>query len=276
MTGVRVTGVRVQGSARWGYYVTGTALAILFLFPLVWSAFASVRTDTGFGLENYDRLFSSANGIELRHVLNSVVVSALTVGGTLFIATLGGYAFGRFRFPGRDVLFLLTLAILMVPYATILIALYVLLGWLGLEDSLIGLSLVLITFQLPFSVFMMRNSFEAVPVELEESARVDGCTSVGTLVRIMLPAVRPGLVTVGLFAFLTSWSEFFAPLILLNSTDKFTTTLAVVNMRTASHGSIDYAALEAGVVFMAVPCLLLFAAMQRSYVRGFTSGAVKG
>ncbi|HEV7710124.1 MAG TPA: carbohydrate ABC transporter permease [Asanoa sp.] len=259
-----------------GYPVTGVALAILFLFPLLWSGWASVRTGSGFGLENYDRLFTSDNGVSLRNVVNSVVVSGLTVAGTLLVATLGGYAFGRFRFPGRDVLFLVTLAILMVPYATILIALYVLLGWIGLEDSLIGLSLVLIMFQLPFSIFMMRNSFEAVPRELEESAQMDGCASFGTLVRIMLPAVRPGLITVGLFAFLTSWSEFFAPLILLNSTDKFTTTLAVVNMRTASHGSIDYAALEAGVVFMAIPCLILFAFMQRSYVRGFTSGAIKG
>jgi multiple sugar transport system permease protein len=256
--------------------VTGAALAILFLFPLLWSGWASVRTGTGFGLENYDRLFTSDNGIRVRHVVNSVVVSALTVGGTLVVATLGGYAFGRFQFPGRDVLFLVTLAILMVPYATILIALYVLLGWFGLQDTLVGLSLVLIMFQLPFSIFMMRNSFEAVPRELEESAQVDGCTSFTALTRIMIPAVKPGLITVGLFAFLTSWSEFFAPLILLNSTDQFTTTLAVVNMRTASHGSIDYAALEAGVVFMAVPCLLLFAFMQRSYVRGFTSGALKG
>lgn len=262
--------------SRWGYHVTVAALAILFLFPLLWSGWASVRTDTGFGLENYDRLFTSDNGIRPYHVANSVLVSALTVAGTLFVATLGGYAFGRFRFPGRDVLFLLTLAILMVPYATILIALYVLLGWIGLEDSLVGLSLVLIMFQLPFSIFMMRNSFEAVPTELEESALVDGAGSVVALLRILLPAVRPGLVTVALFAFLTSWSEFFAPLILLNSTDRFTTTLAVVNMRTASHGSIDYAALEAGVVFMAVPCLLLFLFLQRSYVRGFTSGALKG
>ncbi|MGK5740345.1 carbohydrate ABC transporter permease [Micromonospora sp. URMC 103] len=265
-----------RARSRWGYSVTGAALAILFLFPLLWSGWASVRTGSDFGLENYDRLFTSDNGIRPHHVLNSIVVSALTVGGTLVVATLGGYAFGRFRFPGRDVLFLLTLAILMVPYATILIALYVLLGWLGLEDTLVGLSLVLILFQLPFSIFMMRNSFEAVPHELEESAQMDGCASFGTLVRVLLPAVRPGLVTVGLFAFLTSWSEFFAPLILLNSTEKFTTTLAVVNMRTASHGSIDYAALEAGVVFMAVPCLVLFAFMQRSYVRGFTSGAIKG
>jgi multiple sugar transport system permease protein len=261
---------------RWGFPVTGAALAILFLFPLLWSGWASVRTGSGFGLENYDRLFTSDNGVRAHHVVNSVVVSALTVGGTLFVATLGGYAFGRFRFPGRDLLFLVTLAILMVPYATILIALYVLLGWFGLQDTLVGLSLVLIMFQLPFSIFMMRNSFEAVPRELEESAQIDGCASFATLVRVMLPAVRPGLLTVGLFAFLTSWSEFFAPLILLNSTSNFTTTLAIVNMRTASHGSIDYAALEAGVVFMAVPCLVLFALMQRSYVRGFTSGAIKG
>ncbi|MFI6821118.1 carbohydrate ABC transporter permease [Micromonospora sp. NPDC050187] len=269
-----MTGSRT--ASRWGFPVTGAALAILFLFPLLWSGWASVRTGTGFGLENYDRLFTSDHGIRPYHLVNSVTVSALTVGGTLLVATLGGYAFGRFRFPGRDLLFLLTLAILMVPYATILIALYVLLGWIGLEDSLVGLSLVLIMFQLPFSVFMMRNSFEAVPRELEESAQVDGAGSVGVLLRVLLPAVRPGLVTVALFAFLTSWSEFFAPLILLNSTDRFTATLAVVNMRTASHGSIDYAALEAGVVFMAVPCLLLFAFLQRSYVRGFASGAVKG
>jgi multiple sugar transport system permease protein len=269
----------MNGSSRLGQvgrYVTGSALAILFLFPLLWSGWASVRNNGGFGLENYGRLFTSDNGIRPHHVINSLTVCALTVGLTLLVSTLGGYAFGRFSFPGRDVLFLITLAILMVPYATILIALYVLLGWLGLQDSLLGLSLVLTMFQLPFSIFMMRNSFEAVPRELEESALVDGCNSFSVLARIMIPAVKPGLTTVTLFAFLASWSEFFAPLILLNSTDKFTLTLAVVNMRTASFGSIDYAALEAGVVFMAVPCLVLFLVMQRSYVRGFISGAVKG
>ena len=261
---------------RWGFGVTGGALAILFLLPLVWSGWASVRTPAGFGLDNYSRLFTGDGGIRPVHVFNSVVVSALTVGGTLLVATLGGYAFGRFRFPGRDLLFLVTLAILMVPYATILIALYVLLGWFGLQDSLVGLSLVLIMFQLPFAIFMMRNSFADVPRELEESALIDGCNSFGVLVRVMLHAVRPGLVTVALFAFLSSWGEYFAPLILLNSTDKFTLMLALANMRTATLGSIDYPALEAGVTVMAVPCLLLFVVLQRSYVRGFLSGALRG
>lgn len=258
------------------FSVTGAALAILFLFPLLWSGWASLRTGSGFGLENYSRLFTADNGITVGHVVNSVVVCVLTVGGTLLVSTLAGYAFGRFRFPGRDLLFLLTLAILMVPYATVLIALYVLLGWLGLADSLVGLSLVLIMFQLPFSVFMMRNSFAAIPRELEESALVDGATSLTVLTRIMLPAVRPGLTTVALFAFLVSWNEFFAPLILLNSTDRFTMILAAVNLRTATHGAIDYAALEAGVVVMALPCVLLFLLLQRGYVRGFMSGALKG
>jgi multiple sugar transport system permease protein len=123
---------------------------------------------------------------------------------------------------------------------------------------------------------MMRNSFEDIPKELEESALIDGCNSFGVLTRVLLHAVRPGLITVSLFAFLTSWSEFFAPLILLNSTDKFTLMLAVVNMRTATFGAIDYPALEAGVTFMAVPCLVLFVLLQRSYVRGFKSGALRG
>ena len=124
-------------------------------------------------------------------------VSGLCVVLTLLISTLGGYAFARFRFPGRNALFLLTLAILMVPYATLLIPLYVLLNTLGLQNSLVGVALVLTMFQLPFSTFMMRISFESVPRELDEAAMVDGCSSFSALWRVLLPAVRPGLITVG-------------------------------------------------------------------------------
>jgi len=108
------------------------------------------------------------------------------------------------------------------------------------------------------------------------SGRLEFLRTWDLLTRVLLHAVRPGLVTVALFAFLTSWGEFFAPLILLNSTDKFTMMLAVVNMRTATFGAIDYPALEAGVTVMAIPCLLLFLVLQRSYVRGFMSGALRG
>ncbi|WP_051450659.1 carbohydrate ABC transporter permease [Actinospica robiniae] len=263
-----------RAAGKLGYYTTATALAILFLFPLLWSGWASVRTSNGFGLANYRNMVHYGDGIGT-YLMNSVEVTALTVAGTLTVSLLGGYAFGRFRFPGKNALFLATLAILMVPYPTILIPLYVLLGWLGLQNSLLGLAAVLVMFQLPFATFLMRNAFEAVPQEFEDSAAVDGCGTFATLSRVMIHAVRPAVVTVGLFAFLAAWNEFFAALILLNSSDKFTLPLAVVAMEGRTFGSIDYPTLQAGVVFMAIPCLMLFLVLQRSYVRGFMAGALR-
>jgi multiple sugar transport system permease protein len=212
----------------------------------------------------------------VQYLANSAFVSLLTVALTLSVSLLGGYAFARFRFPGRDLLFLATLAILMVPYATLLIPLYVLLNRLGLQNSLVGVALVITMFQLPFSVFVMRVSFEAVPRELDEAAMVDGCSSFTTLWRVLLPAVRPGLITVGLFAFLTAWNDFMAPLILINDSDRITLPLAIANLRSQVQGAVDYGATEAGVVILALPCIVLFLLLQRHYVRGFMSGAFKG
>jgi len=263
------------------YYGTASALAVLFCFPLAWSAWASVHGQPGsglppgFGLGNYRRLVHYGEGLD-RYLLNSFLVAAMVVTGTLLVSALGGYAFARFTFPGRNALFLAALAILMVPYPTILIPLYVLLDHLHLANSLIGLGFVQIMFQLPFGLFMMRNSFEAVPRELEESALVDGCTTLSALLRVLLRAVRPGLLTVGLFAFLASWNDFIAPLILLSDGSKFTLPVAVVNMQQRTFGAVDYGALQAGVVTLAIPCVLLFLGLQRYYVRGFMTGALRG
>ena len=263
------------------HYVVAGGLAVIFLFPLVWNAWASVSEqpgtaqESGYGFGNYRTLLDYDAGL-WQYLLNSTVVSVLTVALTLGVSLLGGYAFARFDFPGKNLLFLLTLAILMVPYATLLIPLYVLLGRLELQNSLVGLSLVLAMFQLPFATFMMRISFEAVPRELEESALVDGCGTAGALRRVLLPAVRPGLITVGLFAFLAAWNDFMAPLILISDTNRMTLPLAISNLRGQVQGVVDYGATEAGVVVLALPCILLFLILQRHYVRGFMSGAFKG
>ncbi|WP_433281547.1 carbohydrate ABC transporter permease [Micromonospora sp. CA-244673] len=263
------------------YWIFTGGLAVIFLFPLAWAAIASVsphagtnQTD-GWGLGNYRTLTHYQAGI-WQYLANSAFVSLTTVFLTLAISLLGGYAFARFSFPGKNLLFLTTLAILMVPYATMLIPLYVLLNQLSLQNSLIGVALVLTMFQLPFSTFMMRISFEAIPRELDEAALVDGCSSWAALWRVLLPAVKPGLITVGLFAFLTAWNDFMAPLILINDSNKFTLPLAVSNLRVQVQGVIDYGATEAGVVVLALPCIVLFLLLQRHYVRGFMSGAFKG
>jgi multiple sugar transport system permease protein len=263
------------------YYVLTGGLAILFLLPLGWSVFASVSPQAGteqlvgYGFGNYGRMFSFGAGLPTI-AFNSAVMSVLTVAITLVISTLGGYAFARFKFWGRDVLFLMTLSILMVPFATLIIPLYVMLNAINLTNSLLGVALVVSMFQLPFATYMMRISFEAVPHDLEESALIDGCGTLDVLWRIMLPSVRPGLVTVGLFAFLAAWNEFFAPLILLTDPARETLPVAVANLRQQTMGVINYGATEAGVVVMAVPCVILFLLLQRYYVRGFMSGAIKG
>lgn len=263
------------------YWVLTTALAIIFLYPLVWTAISSFepRAGTsqvdGWGFGNYVSLANYQAGIWV-YLGNSLFVSLLTVALTLIVSGLGGYAFARFSFPGKNLLFLTVLAILMVPYATLLIPLYVILNSVGLSNSLVGVAIVLTMFQLPFSMFMMRISFESVPRELDEAAMVDGCSTFGALRRVLIPAVKPGLITVGLFAFLAAWNDFMAPLILITDTNRMTLPLAVANLRVQVQGVIDYGATEAGVVVLALPCILLFLILQRHYVRGFMSGAFKG
>lgn len=267
--------------AKLPYWVGTSALAIIFLYPLIWTGVSSFapqagtgQTD-GWGFGNYATLANYQAGI-WQYLANSAFVSVLTVALTLIVSTLGGYAFARFSFLGKNVLFLLTLGILMVPYATVLIPLYVLLSRVGLQNSLVGVALVLTMFQLPFSIYMMRISFESIPPELDEAAKVDGCNTFTALIRVLLPAVKPGLITVGLFAFLTAWNDFFAPLILINDSNRMTLPLAVSNLRGQVQGVVDYGATEAGVVVLALPCVLLFLILQRHYVTGFMSGAFKG
>ena len=263
------------------FYVLSGGLAVLFLFPLGWCVLASVSPQAataqriGYGFGNYSTLYVFGAGLP-KIVLNSLYMSIMTVVITLAMSALGGYAFARFTFWGRDALFLLTLSILMVPFATLIIPLYVLLNAVGLSNSLIGVALIVAMFQLPFATYMMRISFEAVPRELEESALIDGCGTFGVLWRVMIPAVIPGVVTVGLFAFLAAWNEFFAPLIMLTDPAKQTLPVAVANLRQQQMGAIDYGATESGVVVLALPCVILFLLLQRYYVRGFMSGAVKG
>ncbi len=195
---------------------------------------------------------------------------------TLVVATLGGYAFARFRFPGKDALFLLVLSILMVPYATLLIPLVIWLKDLGLSNTLVGVGLVLAVFQLPFAMFMMRISFEAVPKELEEAALVDGCGSFGALRRVLLPAVKPGLITIGLFAFLAAWNDFMVPLYLVGGDNQPLPPRAGEHAPAGDGGGHRLRRHPGGCRRPHHPCVVLFLVLQRHYVNGFMSGALKG
>lgn len=250
-------------------------LIVFFVGPMLWVAWESLRNDGVFTLINYARLANYGAGLPT-YLANTAIVVAITISLTLIVSVLGGYAFARMRFRGKNILFVSMLAILMVPHVSLLIPLYLWLNTLGLGNSLVGVSLVLVMYQLPFSVFMMRNSFEAVPTEIEEAALIDGCSSFSALWRVLLPAVVPGTVTVALFAFLASWNEFVTPLILLSDGSKYTLPLALVNLVQGDWGAVDFGALQAGVMISALPCIFLFFVLQRAFVAGLTNGAVKG
>lgn len=256
--------------------IVGIPIAGLFLGPILWVLWGSVRYGDGsFTFENFSRLFEYGEGLTT-YVINTLVVVVITVTGSLIVSLFAGYAFNRIKFKGSKILFVGILSILMVPHASLLIPLFIWLNKLHLGNSLIGLSFVMIMYQLPFSVFMMRNSFESVPKEIDEAAMIDGCGRLTIIFKVLLPAVRPGMITVGLFAFLAAWNEFITALILLNDGTKFTVPLMLVNLVRGDFGSIDFGALQAGIVISAAPCVALFFVLQKYFVGGFSAGAVKG
>ena len=255
-------------------------LAIIFISPLVWviicsfSPQAGSAQSKGWGVANYLTLFGYQEGLP-KYLFNSVIVTLVAVVFSVVVCTLAGYSFSRFDYPGRNLGFMVTLSILMVPYASLLIPLMVWYKQIGLNDSLLGVGLVITLFQLPMSTFIMRNAFDAIPKDMEEAAMVDGCNSLQALFKILVPVVKPSMVTVGLLAFLEAWNNFMIPLY-LSSSSKSTLPLAMVNMRQQTMGVIDYGATEAGVVILLIPCAILFLALQKYYVKGFMAGAVKG
>jgi multiple sugar transport system permease protein len=163
----------------------------------------------------------------------------------------------------------------MIPFQSILTPLFLILGFLKLQNTLLGLALVYITFQLPFGLFLMRNSFEAIPRELEEAALLDGCNSLSMLYRVMMRLVMPGIITVTIYTFINSWNEFLAALIFMTQEENFTMPILLANVQAGFFG-IDWGALQAGVMVAIIPCVLLFLLLQRYYLEGLTGGAVKG
>lgn len=264
----------------------GFVIAALFLAPLAWTALSSLKPAAEAALpplppwpsrvtyETYQSLDGFGSGL-VTHTANSLFVALGTVGLSGIVSLLAGYGFSRFHFPLKNVIFVLIISTMMIPYQSLLTPLFLILSWIGLSSSLVGLVLVYATLQLPFSVFMMRNAFEAVPREIDEAARIDGCGGVRILTRIMLPLVAPGIITVSIFAFLASWNEFLAALILLTDNKLFTLPILVTAVRSGQFGTVDWGAVQAGVTLMMMPCLLLFLLLQRYYMRGLTAGAVK-
>ena len=286
--GTRTVARRVRlGRARYLVAAVCLAICIVMLMPLVMSLLASVKPPAeaaatpptylphGLSFDSYRRLWSYQQGLP-RYLLNSLGTALLTIAITLVLTVPAGYALARFPVPAKEVIFVVLLVALIVPYQALLTPMFLMFARLKLTNTLLGLAIVHTVIQLPFSLYILRNSFAAVPRELEEAAIVDGASSLQVLWRVFVPASTPAVVTVALFAFITSWNEFLGALVMMSRGSRFTLPLVLASARTeTSLGGTDWGMLQAGITISIIPCVLVYLLLQRYYVSGLMSGAVK-
>ena len=208
-----------------------------------------------------------------RYLLNSAYISVVGIIGNLLGSSLAGFSFARLRFPGRDVLFLIMLSTMMVPGWVTMIPTFILfkeLGWLDTYKPM----LVPAFFAVPFYTFLLRQFFLSIPVDLEDAARIDGCSTFRVFWRIFLPLSKPALATVAVFSFFFYWNELLQPLIYLQSQSKFPVALGVASFRSQEYS--NYALMMAAAVMALTPCLLVFFFAQRLFIQGVVITGVKG
>jgi multiple sugar transport system permease protein len=276
-----------SGRTRYLTAAVCVVVSTVMILPLLVSFLASIKPEAeaaatpptyiphGFSLDSYRRLWEYQSGLPT-YLLNSFGTALFTVAFTLVLSVLAGYGLARFPIPLKEPLFVVLLVSLIVPYQALLTPIFLMFSDLHLTNSRVGLAIVHTAIQLPFSLYVMRNSFEAVPREMEEAAMLDGAGSWQILGRIFVPAAVPAIVSVVLFAFFTSWNEFLAALVLMNSESKFTLPLILSSARTAtSLGGTDWGMLQAGITVATVPCIVVYLLLQRYFVAGFLAGAVK-
>lgn len=268
----------------WPFVAALSPLFLLVLGPFAWLLASSLKTEAEIGRadpftlparamwQNYADAWRIGGFGEL--LANSLANVAGVVLLTLLVAAPAGYAFSRIRFPGREWLFYLLILGLTIPVQAIVIPLYQVLFSLGLINSLWGITLAQVSNGIPFAIFLMRSFFANVPDELVEAAKIDGASHPRILTSIMLPLATPALQALVVIAALSTWNDFFLPLVVLISPSVQTLPLGLV--RFASTYSLDYRLVFSGTVISFLPIILLYILTQRRFTEGLTQGALKG
>jgi multiple sugar transport system permease protein len=256
------------------------ALFLLFtLLPFYWMVVYAFRA-TGSTLPipfpfTFDHIVTAWNGLGFSQFLqNSVLVAVCTFVFTVVLSLITGYALARYNFRAKRPVTLILLTTQFVPGAMLLIPLFIVFKQLGLIDNLASLIIADTVFQLPLCAILMSNFIQNVPIELEESAWIDGCSRPRAFAAVVLPLLRPAIVATGSFAFIGSWNNFLFALMFINTQSKFTLPVGL-NYAIGAY-SVDYGALAAGGVIAALPVVAVFAVVQRFLVQGVSAGAVKG
>jgi multiple sugar transport system permease protein len=278
-------GLGIGGGAlyRLFFYILLVLFALFFLLPLVWMAVTAIKPfEEWFNpswipanptLENFSSIFSDRTLPVRNWFMNSIIIAVVFTGLILIIDSLAGYAYARMEFPGRNILFALLLATMVMPGIMFLIPNYITiarLGWIGTFQGVIvpGLSGV-------FGVFFMRQFFQSIPKELEEAAQIDGASELTTFRLVVLPLSKGALATLGVITFLESWNSFLWPLLVLGNV-RAMQTLPVGLATLQGQYTFDYGKLMAGALVVSIPVLLLYILLQRYIVQSIAMTGLKG
>lgn len=266
------------------HFALSLAAAAAFVFPLVFMLELSLHAPGrglgetpaalagGVHLENYAAALKRMGDFP-RLLWNTTLLTLIAIAGQLVCCSLAGFAFARLEFRGRDALFLLVLATMMLPEQVSAIPRFLLFRWLGVVDTYWPLALPTVLGGAPFFVFLFRQSFLSLPAELAEAARLDGCTPLAMWWRVFLPLARPMLATVAVLTFLATWNDFWGPLIYISSPEKRTLTLALAGFNQTYNTAVELMMAAASVVV--APCALVYFLAQRVFMRGVTTAASK-
>ncbi|SFZ86467.1 multiple sugar transport system permease protein [Devosia enhydra] len=257
-------------------------IVVFALAPYVWMVLTSIKPAADITarplqylpstvtFEHYETLLARTSFAG--NLLNSLIVALGAVAVGLAVSVPAAYAFSRFRFRGRRVLMTSFLVINMFPIVLLIIPLFVLMRMLGLLDTFIGVIAGHSTFAIPFAIWMLTSYMNAIPRELDEAAMIDGATRLQTIGIVIMPLVMPGIVTTGIYIFVTSWNEYLFAMMLSGQTVR---TVTVALQLFIGEFSIQWGLLTAGGTLIAIPVTILFLIVQRRLVGGLTAGAVK-
>ncbi|MCD6029433.1 MAG: putative transporter permease protein [Thermomicrobiales bacterium] len=259
--------------------------AILVIFPFAWMIVTSLKTDpeilsspwtfpAALQWDNFIRAWTEARiG---RFFVNTLIVLAGSLTGTLLVSAMAAYVLARYVFPGRNAIFYGFIAGLMFPVFLALVPLYFLVAGFGMLATYQGLILVYIAYSLPFTIFFLTTFFKTLPGEVAEAAILDGANQYQVFFQIMLPLAKPGLIAMGIFNFLGQWNQFLLPLVLMPDENKYLLSQGLYFLAVQQGYQNDYGALFAAMVITMVPTLIVYVLFQRRLESGLTAGALKG
>ncbi len=280
---MRITSTRISALLA---YAAATALAILFVVPLVWVLSSSFKSDreiyTVHGhffpvhptLSHYLGLVSALPQFP-DYMLNSVIVTAVSVTGVVVIAALAGYPLARHRFRGRSFVFSFILLAVAIPYVLYLVPIYVIESDINLLNSIPGLVLPYIALNLPLAIVLMEGSYRTIPRDFEDAASIDGCSPFRAWWSVVLPLAGPGVAAVVIFTFVAVWEEFMFAVTLFGSGDNTTFPVGITFLQSEGQ-SYAFGQLSATIVLALIPALAIFLLLQRYFVRGLLEGGLKG